>query len=288
MNFRMPAITMIVLIAVVAWGATASVSLAADNRGRGAPADDLPRELKNTRVKDWFLPGKTREAGVIQTVLGHVIVARDDLRQAFFAASGDKLHEQDIIFSLPSSKCRMKLLNNDVIILGDSSRLTVREVAGNQGGGRRKTGLSLVWGKAMFYAIHLFSDKGATMTVESPNSVATVMGAKFGMEIAKEGEGTIEILPVIIADASGAWGQHLLPAKANPPPGIATTVHGFDGTVRVASTVDGGTRRVGAGQSVSVSAKGIGDPVPTPALVSRRFQSATSMPPPGAAGVGSH
>ncbi|MFA5182647.1 MAG: FecR domain-containing protein [Syntrophales bacterium] len=282
MNCGMRIFTLIILITVVACGGMAGVSIAADNRGHGVPADALPKELKNVSVKDYALPGKNKEVGVIQIVLGHVVVARGDLNQAYFAANGDKLYEQDILFSLKSSKCRIKLLNNDVITLGESTCITVKEVSGSRNAPEKKTNLSITRGKAMFYALHLLSDKGTTMTVESPTSVASVLGAKFGMEIAKEGERTIEILPLNLADSSSDWGGHLLLAKANPPLSIMTTVHGFDGMVTVTSTVDGRTRNVGAGQSVSASAKGMGALTPTPPQVSKRFQSATNMPlPPG-------
>ncbi|MCX5827507.1 MAG: hypothetical protein NTV58_05835 [Deltaproteobacteria bacterium] len=67
MNCHKRIFTLIILITVIIWGGMAGVSLAAENRGHGAPADALPKELKNVSVKDYFLPGKTKEAGVVQT-----------------------------------------------------------------------------------------------------------------------------------------------------------------------------------------------------------------------------
>lgn len=281
MNNHKRIFTLIIFIAVIACGGMAGAGLATQNRGRGAPAEALPGELKNISVKDYFLTGNTNEAGVIQMVMGHVVVARGDLRQAYFAANGDKLHEHDIVFTLKTSKCRIKFLNNDIITLGDHTRITVKEVSGSKNKSEKKTSLYIARGKAMFYAIHLLSNKGAIMTVESPTSVVSVLGTKFGMEITAEGEKTIEILPLILADASSDWGNHLLFAKTNPlPPSIITTVHGFDGTVSVASIVDGRRQILGAGQTVSVSAKGIEVPSLTPPQVSRQFQSATNVSPP--------
>lgn len=281
MNNHKRIFTLIIFIAVIACGGMAGAGLATQNRGRGAPAEALPGELKNISVKDYFLTGNTNEAGVIQMVMGHVVVARGDLRQAYFAANGDKLHEHDIVFTLKTSKCRIKFLNNDIITLGDHTRITVKEVSGSKNKSEKKTSLYIARGKAMFYAIHLLSNKGAIMTVESPTSVVSVLGTKFGMEITAEGEKTIEILPLILADASSDWGNHLLFAKTNPlPPSIITMVHGFDGTVSVASIVDGRRQILGAGQTVSVSAKGIEAPSLTPPQVSRHFQSATNVSPP--------
>jgi hypothetical protein len=270
---------------IITCGGMAGVSLAAENRGQGAPADALPKDLKNVSVKDYFLPGKTKEAGVVQTAMGHVVVARGNLSQAYFAINGDKLYEQDIVFTLKASKCRIKLLNNDVITLGANTRITVKEVSGDKNASEKKTNLSMARGQAMFYAIRTLSQKGAAMTVESPTSVAGVRGTKFGMEVTIEGEKTIGALPLLLADASDDWGRHLILAQANPPPpSITTTVHGFDGTVTVTSTVDGRTQSVGAGQTVSASPQGIGAVMPTPPQISQRFQSATNVPPPGGGG----
>lgn len=281
MNYHKRFFTLTILITVIACGGMVGVSLATENRGHGAPADALPKELKNVSVKDYFLSGKTKEAGVIQTVMGHVVVARGDINQAYFASNGDKLHEHDIVFTLKTSKCRIKLFNNDIITLGDHTRITVKEVSGNRNTSEKKTNLSIERGKAMFYAIRLLSNKGTTMTVESPTSVVSVLGAKFGMEITTEGEKTIKILPLILADASSDWGRHLLLVKANPlQPSITTTVHSFDGTVTVTSTMAVSKQIVGAGQTVSVSAKGVGAPELTPPQVSQLFQSATNVSPP--------
>lgn len=289
MNCHKRIFTLIILITVIACGGMAGVSFAAENRGRGAPADALPKDLKNVSVKDYFLPGKAKEAGAIQTAMGHVVVARGDLSQAYFAINGDKLYEQDIVFTLKASRCRIKLLNNDVITLGAHTRITVKEVVGgDRNAPEKKTNLSMARGQAMFYAIRLLNQKGTTMTVESPTSVAGVRGTKFGMEVTIEGEKNIGALPLLLADASDDWGRHLILAQANPPPpSITTTVHGFDGTVTVTSTVDGRTQSVGAGQTVSASPQGIGALIPTPPQVSQRFQSATNVPPPAGGASGS-
>ncbi|MFA5183790.1 MAG: FecR family protein [Syntrophales bacterium] len=286
MNCHKRIITLLVLVALLAWGGMGAV-LAADNRGRSAPADALPKELKNVSVKDYFLPGKTKEAGIIQTAMGHVVVARGDLRQAYFAINGDKLYEQDVVFTLKASKCRIKLLNNDIITLGDRTRITVKEVSVAKGATEKKTNLSMAQGKAMFYAIRVLSQKSTAMTVETPTTVAGVRGTKFGMEVAIEGENNTAALPLLLADASADWGRHLILAQAPPPPNVTTTVHGFDGTVTVTSTVDGRTQSVGAGQTVSATPQGVGAVMPTPPQVAQRFQAATDVPPPAGSGSSS-
>ena len=284
MNRRIPAALIVVLTLLLLCGWGASVGLAAENRGHAAPANLIPKELKDVSVKDTFIPAATKEAGVIQTVQAYVVVARGDLSQAYFAANGDKLYEQDVIFTLKDSRCRIKLLNDDVVTIGDNSRLAVKEVAGNRETPEKKSVMSLVKGKAMFYAIRLLNHKSLNMTVESPTAVAGVRGTKFGMEIIEENGNVSAGLPLLLADNSPDWGRHLILAQAGRLPVITTAVHGFDGTVAVTSTATGATTTVGAGQSITTTPQGMGSLMPTPPQVSQRFQSVTNVPPPGGGG----
>jgi len=254
---------------------------AAQNRGREVPASALPNDLKKVVIKDYFIPSSnTREAGVIQTVMASVVVAREDLSQAYFAAAGDKLYEKDVIFTLKASRCRIKLHNEDVVTLGDNTRLAVKAAAGNRGTAEKTSTMALARGKVMFYAIRLFKHKGLSMTVESPTAVAGVRGTKFGMEVIPEKEKDLAARPLLLADASPNWGQHLQMAQAGPFPGI-TTVHGFDGTVVVTAASDGLSRSVNAGETLEVTGRGLGTFMPTPPNVSQRFQSLTEVSPGG-------
>ena len=255
--------------------------LAAENRGRAVPLSALPNDLKKVTIRDYFVPGTTREAGVIQTVIANVVVARGDLSQAYYAANGDKLYEKDIIFTLRASKCRVKLHNEDIITLGDNARLAVREVAGNKGTTEKTSTMSLARGKAMFYAIRLLKHKELNMKVESPTAVAGVRGTKFGMDVAVENDKEVGALPLQLADTSGNWGRHLLLAQAGTPAGITTNVHGFDGTVVVTSTFGDQSRSVGPGETLVITSQGLGPFMPTPPNVSQQFQSQTNVPPPG-------
>ncbi len=283
MNHRKHILCMALLCFIVCGGMLYDAA-AAENRGYAAPANALPKDLKGVTVKDYFIPANVREVGSLQTVMAHVVVARGDLSQAYFAAGGDKLYEKDIIFTLKDSKCRIKLHNDDIITLGDNTRLAVKEATGSRDTPEKKSAMALARGKAMFYAIRLLKHKGLSMTVESPTATAGVRGTKFGMEVTVEEEKTVGALPLLLADSSENWGRHLILAQQMPPPSIlgrvTTTVHGFDGTVAVTSAVTGGTTTVGAGQTLSSSGQGLGSLIPTPPQVSQRFQSQTNVPPP--------
>ncbi len=70
------------------------------DRGAGVSKEMIPRELRGITINNTFIPSSGKEAGVIQEATGAVIVARADLKQAFFAAPGDKIYEKDTIFTL--------------------------------------------------------------------------------------------------------------------------------------------------------------------------------------------
>ncbi len=288
MNRRMPVLIVLAAsLALLCCAWQVADAFAAESRGHAVPASLLPRELKNVDVKDHFVPAGTKAVGVIQSVIAHVVVARRDLGQAYYAADGDRLFEQDVVFTLKDSKCRIKLANDDIITVGDNSRLAVNEMTGDRKTPEKKSVLELARGKAMFYAIRLLNHKSATMNVVSPTAVTGVRGTKFGIEVTVTNETAAAARPILLADASADWGRHLILAQAAPLPGVTTVVHGFEGTVVVTSTVDGRTQTVGAGQTLSTTPQGIGALIPTPPQVSQSFQSATNVPPPqGAGGAG--
>ena len=276
----------IMILSFIACGCLPGNTLAAENRGQATPPDALPRDLAGIAVKDYFIPANAREVGLIQTVMAHVVVAKGDLSQAYFAVNGDKLYEKDIIFTLKASKCRIKLHNEDIITLGENARLAINEAAGTRDTPEKKSALSLLRGKAMFYALRLLNHKGLSMTVESQTAVVGVRGTKFGVDVAAAGENTMGALPLLLADRSEDWGRYLL-AQASQTGGT-TTVHGFDGTVTVTSTIaGGGAATVTPGQSITVTGQGLGTLAPTPPQVSQSFQSLTNVPPPGGSGGGS-
>ena len=307
-------VCLIVLIATFVCLGMPAMSPAAENRGKSAPASALPKELKGVSVKDYFLPGTAREAGIVQTAMGHVVVARGDLRQAYFAANGDKLYEGDVIFTLKASRCRLKLHNNDVVTIAESSRLAVRQVLGKDDPKGKNSSMTMSRGKAMFYAIRTLGGKPTAMTVNSPTAVIGVRGTKFGIDVTEDGEQqkgkeeqtdqTQSAMPLLLADNSPDWGRYIVLAQAGIPGmggiggagssggaggagGLTTTVHSFDGTITVAGTTGAGAPvTLSAGMSLSAGPLVVGAPMPTPPAVSQRFQSVTNVPPPPSGGGG--
>jgi hypothetical protein len=239
-------------LAVVFTGLILSDHAEAASRGQGVTKDMLPQELLNITIRDAFIPQSGKEAGVIQTVVGHAVVVHEDMRQAYFAAPGDKLFEKDILFTLKKSRCRFRMHNEDVVTLGETTRLEITAFADDRTTQEKRSSFGMAKGKAMFYTLRLFKHKGASMDVKTPTAVAGVRGTKFGVDV-NEGK---------------------------------TDVFAFEGSIYVTSTVTGETRTLPEGQGITVDAAGLGAPFATPPDVSQQFQRDTGIAPEDIIGLG--
>jgi len=251
-NILMLAIVLLVTIPTVG---------AAPNRGLAVPSDTLPAELKGVPVQDSYTGSGTNVVGEIQSVVGHVIVFREDKQYAYFAAPKDKLFERDVVYTLKSSRCRFQLLSSDIATLSENTRIMIKTYINNRSTGVKSTSFVMKKGKAMFYALRLFMYKGSSMEVETPTAVSGVRGTKWGMEVVEGKESAS--LPILVADSSdlGAFRQL---AQANTGGGGYTIIHSFEGAVFVDSVPPGQTIMLQGGQSLQSGSGGLGNPYPTP------------------------
>ena len=257
----------------------------AAGRGKAVSSALLPRELKNISVKDDFIPSSGKEAGVIRTVVGHVVVARENMRQAYFAAAGDKLYEKDVLFTLKKSRCRFKLHNEDTVTLGENARLGITSFADDRKTQEKRSAFEMARGKAMFFTMRLFKHKGSSMTVSTPTAVAGVRGTKFGVDVIELGETPSAALPLLVADASNRDSfRHL--AQAPPSPPVETNVYVYEGIVDVSSKMTGETKTLQDGQGVNAGSGGLGSPFQTPKDTAKQFEEDTSVEPPAVIGLG--
>lgn len=248
---------------------------ATPDRGNTAPADMLPDELQGMDIKDYFVSADAREAGIIQTMTGHVAVIHEDSNQVYFAAPGDKIFEKDVIFTLKESRCRLKFLDDNLITMSENTNVGVKEFITDLELKEKKSVFSMVRGKAMFYALKLFKYRKSSILVETPTAVAGVRGTKFGVAVRTVKMRPVASKPVYLTDASGS-GQIYL-ARANPS-GTETIVYAFDGEIEVYSPVDKTTQRLQPGEKLALTETGAGMVNLTPLNEARQFESFTETP----------
>jgi FecR protein len=272
---RLLLIWALIVLAIPAWGAPA--------RGK-APIELIPSELKGLDIKDYYAGAGAKDAGVIQTVVGYVVVAREGLKQAYYAAAGDRLFEKDVIFTLKESRCRFQLKGQDVVTMGDNTRLGIKTAAENARTQTKQTVFSVLRGKAMFYAIRLFKYRNVSMEVETPTAVSGVRGTKWGVEVVDLAQKPLASLPILVADNSLEGGFRHLAQQSSP--NYQTNVYTFEGSVFVNSLITGQSVTLTAGQGVAADNRGLGKTFPVPPDVLRQFlintsgQDTVTPPPP--------
>lgn len=232
----------------------------AQNRRNAAPREALPEELSNVDVKDHPIGSPGEAAGFVQALTGHLVVVRRGGRDAYFAVPGDPVFAGDVLYTLKSSRCRIRLAGQDRITLGADTRLVIDQVLDNSAAGEKESAFHLLRGKAMCYVVRLFRYRRIAFSITTPTAITGVRGTKFGVAVAPEK--TAEDLSAEEAET------------ASP-----TTVYCFEGKVAVYSPVDGSLQEVAAGRSLELDASGAGPVTPTSPEAAERFmQDTTSLP----------
>jgi hypothetical protein len=228
-------------------------------------------------ISDTFIPLFAEAVGTIQSVKGRLVVRHGDTVRAYYAAPGNQLYENDVLYTLEDSRSRLKFVTDEIITMGANSHVRVDQVVDNRPAQEKSSVFSMLKGKAMFYALRLFRYKKVNVDVRTPTAVAGIRGTKFGVEVEQIAARQASSGPVYLADASGTLPTGLL-AQNTPGEGFQTTVYGFDGEVEVTATADGSTQTVGAGENVVVGAIGAGEVMPTSPEQAQQFNAETAAP----------
>jgi len=259
------------------WGLLFVAATAWSAPGREkAPAGLIPAELRGVDIKDYYNGSGTRDAGVIQTTSGHVIVARDGMKQAYFAARGDRLFEKDTVVTLKGSRCRFQLNGQDIVTLGENTRLAIKTAFENRKTQSKTSIFSMLRGKAMFYAIRLLKYRNTAMTVETPTAVSGVRGTKWGVEVIETTGTPSASLPLFVADATSTGGFHQLAQLSRSM--YRANIYCFEGSVFVNSPITGQTITLAGGQGVSADDRGLGQPAAIPPDAMNQFLNDTGIP----------
>jgi hypothetical protein len=252
-------ISLIAVLFLLGW-VTLSVADTGSPRGKSVAASLLPDELKSIKVDDYFVESKRSPAGSIQNATGNVVVLHKDTNRAYFAATGDAVYEQDVFYTLHDSRCRIKFSTEDIITMGENSKVVADEIIDDQVSKKKSSVISMLKGKAMFYVVRLFKYKTVSASVKTPTAVMGVRGTKFGVEVRKAGE-----------KVAGLSDDGFIYLAQNEPGNFETVVYGFDGEVEVNSPADGSKNTVGAGETLVVDNHGAGDVEPTDPNAANRF-----------------
>lgn len=231
-------------------------------RGKAASQEALPDELRDVDVKDYYIVCDSKAVGTIRTMAGHVVVADSDSNEAYFAAPGDAVFEKDVIYTLEASRCRVKFFDENLITMGDNTRIVIDELIDDKEIGEKRSAISILCGKAMCYVMRLFKYKSISFSVYTPTANIGVRGTKFGVEV----------------NAEESASDPSYSGSVSPGDTVVTVVHCFEGEVEVYSPVDGTAQPLGAGESLELTMLGAGFVESTPPEVAEQFVSDTEGP----------
>lgn len=221
----MPVLILATLLLSIAVQMPLCPSNADNDRGMAISAADLPDDLQAYDVKDYFLPVQDKRVGYVQALTGTVVVVREKFGQAYYATKGDAIFQHDSFVTLKKARCRIKFTTQDVVTMGANTRMTVEQLVDDRTNKEKKSFLSMLRGKAMFYVVRLFKYKRTQASVSTPTAVCGVRGTQFGIEIKSNGSNRAQAVPVYLADAAGGTGFLL----SQTTPGDQTIVYFYDG-----------------------------------------------------------
>ncbi|MBN2123083.1 MAG: FecR domain-containing protein [Deltaproteobacteria bacterium] len=232
------------------------------------PEGNLPEDLTGLTIRDRYLPSPFKRVGAIHAMNGQVVVIHRATKEAYFAAAGDALHENDMIRTLGQSRCRIRLTDEDVITMASDTSFSVESYEDRREESKKESLFSMLKGKAMFYALRLFRYRDARFTLKTPTAVVGVRGTKFGAHVYRKEGGEAARGGVQVADKEAGAGFRQ--AQLSPEPGAGTVTDCFseDGILDINGTP------VLPGQLYQGETGAV---MPTPPAVVKAFEEETAV-----------
>lgn len=201
------------------------------------PQQILPAPLRGLEIQDKYVPSSFRKAGNVEALRGRVVVLHRGTNEAFFARAGDAVHENDAIYTLADSRCRIRFLTRDVASMAQDSEFSVDAFLDQRQEGKKTAIFSMLAGKIKFYALRLLLYRESKVTVKTPTAIIGVRGTRFGIHVywegtERRGEGQGSDPSVLVADGGGPFLQYL--ARSGDREGRSyTDAHCTDGEIEV-------------------------------------------------------
>jgi len=225
------------------------------DRGAGVSKDTLPEALKGLDIKDRFISSSFKKAGVIHALVGHVVVIHKANGEAYFGKKGDYICENDSLNTLAKSKCRVRLLNDDVLNMAPDTEFSIDTYQDDPKKRKKISLFSMLKGKVKLYALRLLRYKQTKVTIKTPTAIVGVRGTSFGVHVYWEPGQTAGNKGTLVADSGKDMGMYL--ASNGPQGGWVTNAYCEDGSLLVnGQTVGANQTYYGATNQVTGSNPG--------------------------------
>ena len=140
----------------------------------------LPQGLVMEEV---YSPGRGRPVGIVQQVLGDVVIMHGNVLKGYKAERGIRLYKGDTVMTLESGRVRFKLNDGSILSLASETKLKLTQSVYDKKKKRRSSFFQMALGKARFVVVKLLDFKRSEFKVKTPTAVCGVRGSDFILEV---------------------------------------------------------------------------------------------------------
>ncbi|MDX2448474.1 MAG: FecR family protein [Desulfobacterales bacterium] len=133
-------------------------------------------------MEDTYSPGRGRPVGIVQQVLGDVVIMHGDVLKGYRAERGMRLYKGDSVMTLAYGKVRFKLNDGSILSLASETKLKLTQSVYEKKKERRSSFLQMALGKARFFVVKMLDFKRSEFKVKTPTAVCGVRGSDFILE----------------------------------------------------------------------------------------------------------
>lgn len=133
-------------------------------------------------MEDTYSPGRGRPVGVIQQVIGDVVIMHNKVLKGYRANRGTRLYKGDTVMTLEFAKVRFKLNDGSILSLASETKMKLTKSVYDKKKKRRSSFFQMALGKARLLVVKVLDFKRSEFKVKTPTAVCGVRGSDFILE----------------------------------------------------------------------------------------------------------
>ena len=133
-------------------------------------------------MEEIYSPGRGRPVGIVQQVLGEVVIMHGDVLKGYRAKRGIRLYKGDTVMTPGYGRVRFKLNDGSILSLAAGTKLKLTRSVYDHKKKRRSSFLQMAFGKARFFVVKMLAFKRSEFRVKTPTAVCGVRGSDFILE----------------------------------------------------------------------------------------------------------
>ena len=152
----------------------------------------LPDELSDLQIRGEFVSSQEKRVGSISVLRGEdkIIVVHKGNNVAYYGSEQDQIYENDALYTIDNTRCRLVFNDKNEIVMATDTVLEIEEMYQSIFKGKKTSVFNMTQGKAVFYIKNFMQYRDNRIQVKTPNTVVTVKGTTFGLEVDRKASQT--------------------------------------------------------------------------------------------------